>query len=138
MAVFPKTVTFTSAYSALVYFIFFDIAIAAVLSITLPSLSVSTNLSARWRTIRSGLFVCCDLSHICSRSATAFSVSPACDQAAMANKTVPSEHHIKLLFIVDSPFVWDSGRNYLDAVPLDTRLPEMSRKAQTKASPERH
>src|SRR5215831_17014578 len=102
MAVFPKTVTLTSSYSALVYFVLFEIATAAVLSITLPSLSVSTNLSAKWRTIRSGLFVCCDLSHVCSRSATAFSVSPACDQAAVANKTATSEHHIKLLFIVDS------------------------------------
>ena len=109
MAVFPKNGHLYILVFSTGVFHLFRHCNSCVLSITLPSLSVSTNLSARWRTIISGLFVCYDFSHVCFRSATAFSVSPACDQAAMANKTTPSEHHIKASLHSGLPFVvWDS------------------------------
>src|SRR5579864_643822 len=119
----------------MVYFIAFAIANAPALSTTLPSLEVSTSLSASSGAIRSGLFVCCDWSHFCSRAATACSVSPVCAQAALANKTKPSEHHIKLLFIRMSPFGCCEiylEENILDAVPLDTQGLEMSNNSKDR------
>src|SRR4029077_4107415 len=95
MAVSPKTVTFTSLYSALDHFVPFATASVSALFVTLPSLDVETILSARCGAIRSALFVFCDCSHVCSSAATAFSVSPplpACDH------TTPniSDTHIRL------------------------------------------
>src|SRR5713226_4881039 len=76
---------------------------APALSTNLPSLEVSTILSASSGAMRSGLFVCCPWSHFCSSAATACSVPPPCAHAALANKTKTSEHHIKRLFISMSP-----------------------------------
>src|SRR5712692_2650895 len=87
----------------MVYFIAFAIANAPALSTTLPSLEVSTILSASSGAMRSGLFVCCPWSHFCSSAATACSVPPPCAHAVLANRTKASEPHIKRLFIRMSP-----------------------------------
>src|SRR6516225_1256422 len=102
MAVFPKTMTFTSPYSALLYLDDFALASISVFPITLPSLCVATNLSATAGAMRSGLFSFCDRSHRSSRAATAFSVLPVggvCDHAAFENKKKPITNRINVLVI---------------------------------------
>src|SRR5690242_6001238 len=106
IAVFPNTDTFTSPYSALSYLAALVPASASALPIVLPSLVVSMKRSAKSGSIRSGLLVCCALSHCCSKAATAFSVAAVplfCGQAGMVSSSKPKIHHTEL-FIVSAPF----------------------------------
>src|SRR5262244_3307427 len=60
IAVSPNTVTLTSSYSILLYFVAFASASSSALPVTFPSRPVFTNLSAISGATRSGLFVFSD------------------------------------------------------------------------------
>src|SRR5690242_20487351 len=102
MAVRPKTVTFTSPYSAPLYLDALALASISALPMTLPSLCVATNLSATEGAMRSGLFSFCDRSQRPSRAATAFSASRVggvCDHAESENNKKHVTHQADIRVI---------------------------------------
>src|SRR5712671_5567556 len=107
IAVSPCTTTCISVYSALLHLTDFASATTASLPVmSLPSVEVSTMLSASSGASNLMSLVCCDLSQVCSSPTTSLNVPaslPACAVATLAKIIAPNRPQIRLFFFMCVP-----------------------------------
>src|SRR5215471_9820804 len=101
----------------------------SALLLTFPPDDVFVKPSAKRAARGSGLLACCDFSHCCSRSATAFSVATffwAKEHVVVAKKTRPSTHP-GINRLISPPLAFSNFRgNGPNFAPFDTEPTTLS------------